>query len=446
MLNAQLLMKSPVHLGGDVFSRMCRAAGAVVGEWIGSDASFNDSFEPPLPDGASVDGARGKRERHQRDKRFRQLLAENRSHRRPPGRWLLICPRARVAPVMFVDLQLLPIAGNTTTAAASANAGGGQVGFLQVQAGGAVYAYSAGGGSGGQWVATGVQLGSGPNGALTQWVRVTLRLDRTAATWDLYVNGAMVEAGLGLDPTSQGQLVLFGDSNAPVYVDDVNIGATNPLFIDIDEDGLPDAWVLAQTGGTSLPANARGWSSTAGGATLLELYLQTVATLTASNAVYAQPVVLVHPTIRSYGDLATLLNSLNTAFPINDANQQGYLATLAGALAKAQQLALAGLPAPSWQFASDIATAAQEAPNGATIVVFPSSSPYVVTEIDTPDKQITFDYLPGAVVSDPDQTTQAQTIIAQQRTSILAGLAAGAGGVTAAAAADTATLWPAANQ
>jgi hypothetical protein len=105
---------------------------------------------------------------------------------------------------------------------------------------------------------------------------------------------------------------------------------------------------------------------------------------------------------------------------------------------------LAGLPAPNWQFAPDIATAAQIAPDGATIVVFPSSSPYVVTQINTPDKQVTFDYLPGAVLSDPDQATQAQTIIAQQRTRILAGLAAGAGGVKAAAVASITSLWPSA--
>jgi hypothetical protein len=275
-----------------------------------------------------------------------------------------------------------------------------------------------------------------------------MRLDRSAGTWDLYVNGAMVEADLGLDPNSGQQLVLFGETSAPVYVDDVYAGSTNPLFVDVNGDGLPDAWVRAQTGSLVLPTNPRGWSvsSGVGGAsggneTLLQEYMQTVAALGANSTLYAQPIVFVHPSIRSWSDLATLLQAINTVAPINDANAEGFLVSLVAALNNAQQASLAGLPSPNWQFASDLDSATQIASNGATLVVFPGPSPYIVPSLDTHGKQITFDCLEGAVISTPEAAAQAQGILAHKRATLIEGLATNPGG-TGATASTLASLWP----
>jgi len=146
--------------------------------------------------------------------------------------------------------------------------------------------------------------------------------------------------------------------------------------------------------------------------------------LSAYTQLYAKPLVLVHPTNRSWSDLATFLQVMNIAEPSGDADEQGFLNGLVGALQNASLEVLAGLSAPQWQFAPDVVTAAQVAPDGATVVVFPSNSPYVLTNFDPQGKQITLDCLEGAGISTPDRIIDAQNALNQDRASVMAKLSA----------------------
>lgn len=112
----------------------------------------------------------------------------------------------------------------------------------------------------GEWMLLdGDGLGSGkwrPAGRLvpldgngyTDWIRITVRLDLAASTWDAYVNGKMIAANLGfVEPYSANMesILLLGDTESPTFLDSFRLSGDNPLFVDLDRDGMEDSFELA---------------------------------------------------------------------------------------------------------------------------------------------------------------------------------------------------------
>lgn len=81
------------------------------------------------------------------------------------------------------------------------------------------------------------------------WQRFTVREDHGARTWDFYADGAMRAADLPFaEAAAEGNpgLRLIGHATAPAGFDDLLAATENPLFFDVDNDGMEDAWETAQ--------------------------------------------------------------------------------------------------------------------------------------------------------------------------------------------------------
>ncbi len=76
-----------------------------------------------------------------------------------------------------------------------------------------------------------------------EWLRLTVRLDAGAGIWDLYQDDQPIGAdiGLGSEPFT-GKVYIESRGHAPTRVDEVLISDGNPLFEDVDEDGVSDAF------------------------------------------------------------------------------------------------------------------------------------------------------------------------------------------------------------
>ncbi|MBC2603915.1 thrombospondin type 3 repeat-containing protein [Puniceicoccus vermicola] len=93
------------------------------------------------------------------------------------------------------------------------------------------------------------------DGVANQWIRFTYRLDYGTGLWDLYLNNDLVLANLAfLDPSavSLTSFQLRGDADKEVFFDYFYAGGINPLFEDVDQDGVDDAYETAEGMSTSL--------------------------------------------------------------------------------------------------------------------------------------------------------------------------------------------------
>ncbi|GHC07171.1 thrombospondin type 3 repeat-containing protein [Cerasicoccus arenae] len=82
--------------------------------------------------------------------------------------------------------------------------------------------------------------------ASDNWMRLTLRQDFSSGKWDLYLDGVSVPIAANIDllgtPTEPTEMRSFGDGTGPVYFDELGLYVSSPIFTDIDNDGMDDAW------------------------------------------------------------------------------------------------------------------------------------------------------------------------------------------------------------
>ena len=81
----------------------------------------------------------------------------------------------------------------------------------------------------------------------TGWHRVTLRFNTTLNLWDAYVDGSLVAINLGFVETlSVGSeaINIYGNSIGVTYLDTFSLTTSNPLFTDLDFDGIDDAFEM----------------------------------------------------------------------------------------------------------------------------------------------------------------------------------------------------------
>jgi Putative Ig domain/PGAP1-like protein len=98
---------------------------------------------------------------------------------------------------------------------------------------------------GGQWIQNDADFFFGWSQASPNWIRCTVRLDYSKKTWDIYADGKIIAANLGLGDSTNGSLsslIVTGDANSSSAIDHLVVGSANPLFADLNNDGVDDAW------------------------------------------------------------------------------------------------------------------------------------------------------------------------------------------------------------
>jgi hypothetical protein len=192
--------------------------------------------------------------------------------------------------IEFCDFYAKPAAETAIATSTIFTVEGAQFGFLQSGGQGVLEAFQGDGNGGGSWVPTQFIIPLGSGNQSQAWVRLTARLDFTRLTWDLYANGAMVAADVPFinnSSTYLSALEIHGDALSSSYIDDLYVGAVNPLFADINNDGIDDAWETQY--GLSLSTNDRYGDPTGGGVTNIQKYIQRTSPLDFFNGV--DPVV-----------------------------------------------------------------------------------------------------------------------------------------------------------
>ena len=148
--------------------------------------------------------------------------------------------------IVFSDFLVKPVAVTDETAGQFVDAEGSIAGFFKVDRSGELHVLNGDGNNGGEWLPTGARFVTGIDGKkVTEWIRLTLRQDFQAKVWDLYVNGELSRANLGLwsdEAETLTRFSLMGHSHYPLGFDALTISRDNPAFPDADNDGLPDAW------------------------------------------------------------------------------------------------------------------------------------------------------------------------------------------------------------
>ncbi|MGB0370137.1 MAG: PA14 domain-containing protein [Opitutales bacterium] len=121
-------------------------------------------------------------------------------------------------------------------------------GFGEMEGQGEVYAIDGDGFGSGKWLPSGASFDIESKQA-KEWMRLTYRLDFARKSWDLFVDGQFIYAGLGfLDDTvsSLGSFTLRSGIEDSTNFDFFYAGFENPIYLDSSNDGLPDAWLEAQ--------------------------------------------------------------------------------------------------------------------------------------------------------------------------------------------------------
>lgn len=168
----------------------------------------------------------------------------------PAGRVGLTVATGDRGRILYSELSIRP--GATDASVASIiGADGSFTGFFRIEAGGELYVFNGDGQGGGIWLATGAKFPIKDDGTAQEWIHLSLRQDFEQKVWDLFINGKIFRANLGFwndaDTTlSESHFSLTGHTKVPIWIDDVKIDSESVAFADVDRDGLPDDWEIAQ--------------------------------------------------------------------------------------------------------------------------------------------------------------------------------------------------------
>jgi hypothetical protein len=177
--------------------------------------------------------------------------------------------------IQFGDLFIRPVAGDGTGLESSlVGVGPALISFRLSNGQARLYAYDKRLPNGGDYAPTSFSAPILGNNQTQNWVRVSIRLDFTTQKWDLYSNAQMVTADFPFLSTNLSYLRDFdvvGNVATAVGVDDIYVGPANPLFADVNNNGLDDAWETSY--GLSLATNNRALSPSGSGVTVLQAYL-----------------------------------------------------------------------------------------------------------------------------------------------------------------------------
>ena len=176
--------------------------------------------------------------------------------------------------IIYVDFFAHPVADADLGAATTFDAEGSRFALVRRGAKGELHAFDGDGAKGGQWRPAAFSAPLSSDGQTLDWIRLTARLDFGSHAWDLYANGQMVAADLGFHDSGSTALTAFGvqgNAAAATRFDYFLVGPQNPLFADVNENGIDDAWETAH--GLSLASNNRKLSPGGNGVTVIQAYL-----------------------------------------------------------------------------------------------------------------------------------------------------------------------------
>jgi hypothetical protein len=183
-------------------------------------------------------------------------------------------PGSTNPPIVFVDLFAKPVAGSDPTTGTLIDVDVAQIAFIQNGVAGQFVVLDGDEAGAGNWRTLSPAVTLDGNHTATDWQRITLRINYPEKTWDAYVGGNLVAHDLHFRVGTATYLTLFsvkGHAAASARLDDLYVGATNPLFEDANNDGIPDAWETAH--GLSLQVNNRDADPDNDGLTNFEEYL-----------------------------------------------------------------------------------------------------------------------------------------------------------------------------
>jgi len=148
-------------------------------------------------------------------------------------------------PVVYADFWIKASADDSANPDALVDFDGAVVALLKDGDNGVIQAFDASGD--GKTVPVLESFPLDDSGSSASWIRVTIRRDGTSRKWDLFCNGRPVAWGLGLEspPSGPTNLRFSAPPSGTLFVDDIEISSANPLFIDKDNDGLPDAYEVS---------------------------------------------------------------------------------------------------------------------------------------------------------------------------------------------------------
>ncbi len=175
--------------------------------------------------------------------------------------------------IEFFDFFAKPVANPTPGLSSTFTVEQSEFAFLLSNGQGVLDVFSGNGSGGGTWTATPFAASIGTGQVAANWVRLTARLDFSRQLWDLYANGTMIAVDIPFISSSTGLSVfqLQGDVSMASGLDDLYAGPANPLFADVNNDGIDDAWETAH--GLSLSTNDRYLSPANHGVTVLQAFL-----------------------------------------------------------------------------------------------------------------------------------------------------------------------------
>ena len=177
-------------------------------------------------------------------------------------------------PFVFIDFFAKPVAGTDVTTGTLFDIDAARLAFVLNGASGQLLALDGDGLGAGSWKPLTPVIGLSTGNIATAWQRLTVRLNYTAKTYDVYLNGAMIAADLKFRLSGAAYVSWFslkGTTGASAGFDDFYAGPTNPLFADVNNNGIDDAWETAH--GLSLATDNRAADSDGDGLTNLQEYI-----------------------------------------------------------------------------------------------------------------------------------------------------------------------------
>jgi len=150
--------------------------------------------------------------------------------------------------IVYADLFAKPVAGVDYVTSTLLDVDSARVAFVKIGSIGQFAALDGDGLGSGTWKNVGPAVALDVTAAASTWQRITIRLNYTTRTWDIYINSAMIAADLKFRLNTASYfswLSMKGHTAAAVQLDDIYVGASNPLFTDSNNNGIDDAWELA---------------------------------------------------------------------------------------------------------------------------------------------------------------------------------------------------------
>jgi hypothetical protein len=202
---------------------------------------------------------------------LQSVIAESSS---PPAQLSRSFNRSAGQTVIFVDFFAKPVADVHVEVASLFESESARMAFVADGAKGVIQVFDGNGTGGGVWRATKASKPIGADGRSLNWVRLTLRQDYVSKRWDLYVDGAMVAGNLNFRDSTQTSFTFFslkGHVTTATRFDYFYAAAESPLFVDADNDGIDDAYELAN--GLNTQVNDRDGDLDHDGLTNLQEYV-----------------------------------------------------------------------------------------------------------------------------------------------------------------------------